>query len=94
MGEKAGHALTDVMEALDHLDHERSRAIVEADKDFNQLNESIHEECLTLIARQQPAASDLREIVSGLQIAVERERIEEIDLEVTNRVWTLVQLPG
>ncbi|HSR63418.1 MAG TPA: phosphate signaling complex protein PhoU [Gammaproteobacteria bacterium] len=77
MGEKAGRALLEVIEALDHLDPERARAIIDADKDFNQCNESIHEECLTLIARQQPMASDLREIVSGLQVAVELERIAD-----------------
>lgn len=77
MGEKTEEALRDVVEALDHLDFERAGVIVSADKDFNQRNESIHEKCLALIARQQPVASDLREIVSELQVAVELERIAD-----------------
>ena len=41
------------------------------------MHETVHDECLTLIARHQPAASDLREVIADLQIAVEMERIAD-----------------
>lgn len=77
MGEEAGRTLRDAVDALKHLDFEQARAIIKADENFNRFNESIHADCLSLIARQQPLASDLREIIADLQIALELERIAD-----------------
>ncbi len=77
MGNEAIQALRDTALALDKLDSAQARAIVEQDIHFNERYLEIHEECLTAIARHQPVASDLREIVSDLQIAIELERIAD-----------------
>jgi phosphate transport system protein len=77
MSRDAGVVLRDAAAALDHLDAAKAGAIIEGDLAFNRLNEVIHEECLTLMARQQPVASDLREIVADMQIAAELERIAD-----------------
>lgn len=77
MGEGAGLALREAAAALDHLDSAKAEKIIEGDLAFNRQYEAIHEDCLTLTARQQPVASDLREIVAELQIAAELERIAD-----------------
>jgi phosphate transport system protein len=77
MGNEASRSLDEIIQLLNHPDRDRTQIIIESDENFNKLNESIHDDCLTLIARQQPMASDLREIIADLQIATELERIAD-----------------
>ena len=77
MGEGAVNTLLAAADALDQLNSERAQEIIEADSYFNNLYQTIHDECLVIIARHQPVASDLREIIADLQIAVELERIAD-----------------
>lgn len=89
MGEQAGRAVLEVADVLDHLDGARARQIVEKDIHFNQLNERIHDACVELIARQQPVASELREILAELQIAVELERIADHVADIARIIASL-----
>ena len=77
MGKEASRTLKEIIDLLNHLDPELASKIIQDDEKFNRLHETVHEECLTLIARHQPAASDLREVIADLQIAVEMERIAD-----------------
>ena len=47
------------------------------DERINQLRYKIEEECMTTIATQQPAASDLRRIITSMHMAVELERMAD-----------------
>jgi phosphate transport system protein len=102
MSRDAGLALRAAAAALDHMDPVKADAVIEGDVAFNRRNEAIHEACIALMARHQPVASDLREIVADLQIAVELERIADHAADVariTKRltreglppVWTEIQ---
>ena len=93
MGDATGRTLRETVDAFDHLDFEHALAIIKADESFNRLNESIHDDCLTLIARQQPVASGLREIIAGLQIAVELERIADHAADIA-RIIRLLEREG
>ena len=77
MGKDAVKALLTVTDALDQFNSELAQEIIDADSHFNNLYQTIHDECLVIIARHQPVASDLREIIADLQIAVELERIAD-----------------
>jgi phosphate transport system protein len=89
MGQDAVDILNKFMEALEHLDIDRAESITNGDEHFNHLYQSIHEECTIMIARQQPVASDLREIISDLQIAIELERIADHIASAAKIVHTL-----
>jgi phosphate transport system protein len=52
-----------------------AREVVDQDYSVNKLEELIDSLCITAIARQQPAASDLRSIVISTKIVMELERI-------------------
>lgn len=52
-----------------------ARQVVDSDARVNELRYKVEDECLKCIARQQPTARDLRQIISCLHIAVELERI-------------------
>lgn len=93
MGRLARQAVLDAAGALDHLDHARAGEIIDGDARFNQLNEAVHDACVELIARHQPVASELREVVAELQIAVELERIADHVADVARIARTLSSHP-
>jgi phosphate transport system protein len=68
-------ALDNAMQALHTRDMQLARGVIDNDRNVNALRYEIEEECLRVLATQQPAASDLRLIVATTHIAVELERI-------------------
>ena len=63
--------------ALKDRNIDLARQVVTVDERVNELRYKIEEECLTTIARQQPAAADLRFIVASMHMAVELERMAD-----------------
>jgi phosphate transport system protein len=61
-----------------------ARQVIESDVRVNELRYKVEEECLKCIARQQPTARDLRQIISCLHIAVELERIGDHAAGIAN----------
>ncbi len=61
--------------ALAEKDVAKAKLIRKEDKLINKLRWDIEERCITLLATQQPVASDLREIIALLYINTELERI-------------------
>ncbi len=77
LGLEAGRTIAEGVEALKTRDRMLAQAIIEHDADINRARYEIEEASYTLIATQQPLASDLREIISILLIAIELERIAD-----------------
>jgi phosphate transport system protein len=65
------------MQALKERDQALARRVIDDDEKINQLRFKIEEDCLSLLARQQPAARDLRFIVAAMHIALELERMAD-----------------
>lgn len=63
--------------ALKEQDTLLSERIIAGDEEINQKQINLEEDCLTLIARQQPTAGDLRFIASVMAISNELERIND-----------------
>lgn len=61
--------------ALAEKDVDKAKLIKKEDKLINKMRWDIEERCITLIATQQPVASDLRELIALLYIVTELERI-------------------
>ncbi len=75
MGSLLDWAIEHSMGALKHTDQEQAQQVIAQDENVNALRYKIEEACLTLIATQQPAASDLRSVIATIHIAVEMERM-------------------
>ncbi len=75
MGGLVAQALQRALECLQSGDPALAQQIVDGDREINRVRFRIEEECLTLIATQQPAASDLRFVMSGINIAGDLERM-------------------
>ena len=69
-------------EALLTLDLAEAQAIIDADEEVNQLTLDVEERCFTLLARQQPMASDMRAVVTAIRLTSEIERSGDLMVNV------------
>ena len=63
------------MYALENRDIDLANRIIAYDNSVNELRYALEQECLQIIATQQPAARDLRMVLAVIHIVVELERI-------------------
>ncbi len=77
LGSMVETAIDRAISALKNRDQQLAQQVVDDDKLINQLRYEIEENCLTLIATQQPAARDLRATIAATHIAVELERMAD-----------------
>ena len=77
MGSLVDTAIDRAVTALKQRDGALAQQIIDEDQVINQLRFQIEEECLTVIATQQPAASDLRATIAATHVAVELERMAD-----------------
>lgn len=70
-------AIDQSMTALKHQDHNLARQVIHDDTAINNLRFTVEEECLALIATQQPMASDLRVIVAAMNLVNDMERMAD-----------------
>lgn len=77
MSEMVDRAIDQSIQTLKARDQDLAHRIIEEDKIINEAERDIVEQCLVLIATQQPMASDLRIILSIFSIASELERMAD-----------------
>ena len=75
LGSMVEKAIAKALDALKRRDLEASRQVIQEDDVINQQRFQLEEQCIELIATQQPVAGDLRRLVAFLHIAVELERM-------------------
>ncbi len=77
LGALATQTIADGVDALKTRDRVMAQSLIERDAEINRLRYDIEERSYELIATQQPLASDLREIIAVLLVAIELERIAD-----------------
>ena len=77
MGSLVETAIDRAVTALKQRDGALAQQIIDEDQVINKLRFQIEEECLTVIATQQPAAGDLRATIAATHVAVELERMAD-----------------
>jgi phosphate transport system protein len=75
LGDRVDRAIGDAMRSLEKRDQQLAGQVVAGDAEINDLRFRIEENCLRVIATQQPAAGDLRAIVAAMNIVVDLERM-------------------
>jgi phosphate transport system protein len=89
MGGLAEKQVADSVGALVRRDADRAQATVAADPGVDALQHEIEEKAVLTIARRQPMAVDLREIVGALRVANDLERIGDLAKNIGKRVLAL-----
>ena len=77
MGSFVQDAIRNSIECLKQRDTHLAQEVIDRDLRINDLRFKIEEACLTLIATQQPTASDLRAVVAAMNIVVDMERMAD-----------------
>lgn len=75
MGGLVERQVTDAIEALINGDSQLADEVVKREQEVNKLELAIDYECTQILARRQPAASDLRMVLSVSRVVSDLERI-------------------
>lgn len=75
LGEMVNVALNRSVESLRDLDVAKAEKVIEDDRLINRKRWDIEEQCISLLATQQPVATDLRELIAVLSISTDMERM-------------------
>jgi phosphate transport system protein len=93
MGAKVEEIITGSMRALLERDSDLAKKMIQADRRINQLELSIDQTCLQILARRQPVASDLRFITIAMKLVTDLERIGDLAVNLCERVLELNEEP-
>jgi phosphate transport system protein len=89
MGGLAERQIADSVDALIRRDITLGTNVVVADGHVDQLQRVIEERAVLIIARRQPMAVDLREVVGAMRVATDLERIGDLSKNIGKRVSQL-----
>src|SRR3974390_3403556 len=89
MGGMAEKQVADAVDALPRGDAALGQRVPPADASIDTLQRELEEKAVLTIARRQPVASDLREVVGTLRIAGDLERIGDLAKNIAKRVLAL-----
>ena len=74
----AGSAMARATTALLDADLELAESVIAADEAIDQMQRELDQTALDLLARQQPVATDLRVLVTGLRMSADLERMGDL----------------
>jgi phosphate transport system protein len=89
MGGLAERQITDAVEALVGRDLEKGEQVILMDPQIDALQREIEEKAILTIARRQPMAVDLREVVGAMRVCNDLERIGDHAKHIGKRVVAL-----
>jgi phosphate transport system protein len=89
MGGLAEKQIGDSIDALNSHDFELAQRVIALDEKIDMLQREIEEKAILTIARRQPMAVDLRDIVGALRVANDLERIGDLAKNIAKRVGAL-----
>ncbi len=93
MGAKVETMVATSVRAFDTNDNELAHRTIEFDHDINRLEVDIDGFCLSILARRQPVASDLRFITTALKLVTDLERIGDLAVNISERVLDMSMDP-
>ena len=92
MGGMVEQAITEAANALLKLDHVRAQNVRVYDKQIDDMKTRINEAVISIIARRQPMASDLRFVVTAMQVATDLERTGDMAKQLAKRTLQIESL--
>jgi phosphate transport system protein len=85
MGGIAEKMVIDAMDALANSDSALAQRVIACDERLDTLQREIEESAILTIARRQPMAVDLREIIGAIRVAGDLERVGDLAKNIAKR---------
>ncbi len=85
LGDFAGAQFTDAVRALLHGDWSLAQRVIDQDRRLDALRTELSTAAATVIARRQPLATDLDEVLSTFRVAEDLERIGDLAKNIAKR---------
>lgn len=89
MGGLTEKQVAQAADALRHRDADLAASVIEADAKIDELQLEIEEQAITMIARRQPMALDLRQIMAAVKITADLERIGDLAKNIAKRTLSI-----
>jgi phosphate transport system protein len=83
MGGLVSKAIGDSVLSLKDHDVGLAQNVIEMDTEIDAMDHRIEDDCMRLLALQQPMARDLRLIISVLKMSIDLERMGDLALEIS-----------
>jgi len=92
MGGMVEQAITEAARALLRLDHQQAQDVRLFDKKIDEMQQRINDAAVSIIARRQPMAADLRMVVTAIQVANDLERTGDMAKQLAKRALQIESL--
>ncbi len=89
MGGLAEHSLGQAFQALERRDPSLAETVVKSDNAIDAMHHEIEALVISIIARRQPMAIDLRHLVGALRITSDLERIGDLAKNIAKRALAI-----
>ena len=86
MGGQAEQLLADAVTALSRIDTTLAQRVIQEDQRLDLTQRRVEELAVSIIARRQPMARDLREVVAALRVSNDLERVGDLAKNIAKRV--------
>ncbi len=90
LGSMAEAAINKAMQALHENNAVLAHEVIQGDDAIDNLEREITQECVRLIARQQPRASDLRDITANMKLVTDLERIADHAEDIAGNTLAII----
>src|SRR5512138_2817259 len=89
MGGLAEQLLSRAIDSLEKRDPNLAEQTISQDKAIDRIDREIEELAIQIIARRQPVALDLRQILAALRISADLERIGDLGKNIAKRAMAI-----
>jgi phosphate transport system protein len=93
MGKTVEKRIGEAVRALIERDAHLANAVIDGDREIDQMEMRIDDHCVQILARRQPVASDLRTVATGLKLVTDLERIGDLAVHIAERAIELIDEP-
>jgi phosphate transport system protein len=93
MGGHAERMVDQAVTALVNSDQALAKRVVEDDTFLDEVQREIDDKAIVIIAKRQPMATDLREIIGTIRIASDLERVGDLGKSVARRAIVVTDAP-
>lgn len=94
MGGLVEQQLINALKSLNESEVELARTVIEIEPKVNHYEVSIDEDCTKILARRQPAASDLRLVMAVIKTITDLERIGDESEKIAKMAIELIEKQG